>query len=218
MYDGDDSPSVVTEVNASIAIVRFNKPAQRNPLSLSTLETLKKTTSELFAREDIQTIIFTGTADVFASGANIRELKQLDRASALRFSKFGQELFQSIADATQLTIAAINGYCMGGGLDLALACDIRIASRNAVFSHPGGRLGIITGWGGTQRLPRIIGRARALEFFATARRCTSQEAFEMGLISNIGDPVIEEAQKLANTRKEGRNSARLVTEDLASEN
>ena len=82
-----------------------------------------------------------------------------------------------------MTIAAINGYCMGGALDLALACDIRLASANAVFAHPGARLGIITGWGGTQRLPRLIGKARALEFFATARRLSSQEALEIGLIS-----------------------------------
>jgi enoyl-CoA hydratase len=200
---GPDSASVVTEVDGPIAIVRFNRPEQRNPLTITTLDDLKQTTSALFARDEIETVIFTGTDDVFASGANIRELEQLDSESALRFSRFGQELFQSIADATQLTIAAINGYCMGGGLDLALACDIRVASSTAVFSHPGAGLGIITGWGGTQRLPRMIGRARALEFFATARRCTSSEALEMGLVSHIGDPAISEARKLANTREEG---------------
>ena len=82
---------------------------------------------------------------------------------------------------------------MGGALDLALACDIRLASANAVFAHPGARLGIITGWGGTQRLPRLIGKARALEFFATARRLSSQESLEIGLISGICDPVLESA-------------------------
>ena len=187
----EDSPSVVAEVNGSIAILRFNRPAQRNPLSLATLEDLKQTTSVLFPRNDIQAIIFTGTDDVFASGANIRELAQLDAESALRFSKFGQNLLQTIADARQVTIAAINGYCMGGGLDLALACDIRVASTTAIFSHPGARLGIITGWGGTQRLPRTIGRARALEFFATARRYSSAAALQIGLISRVGDPVRE---------------------------
>ena len=80
---------------------------------------------------------------------------------------------------------------MGGALDLALACDIRVASNSAVFSHPGARLGIITGWGGTQRLPRIVGRTRALEFFATARRFSSATAFEMGLVSRVGDPVMD---------------------------
>lgn len=201
-------PSVVTEITGPIAVVRFNRPAQRNPLSLATLEDLKRTTSALFSNSAIQTVIFTGTDDAFASGANIRELEQLDPKSALRFSKFGQELFQSIADATQLTIAAISGYCMGGALDLALACDIRVASSTAVFSHPGARLGIITGWGGTQRLPHVIGRTNALEFMVSARRYTAYDALRIGLITQIGDPVMDAALKLASYKKEGgRTSA-----------
>ncbi len=204
----EDSPLIVTEITGSIAIVRFNRPAQRNPLSVETLQELSRTTSALFPRRDIQTVIFTGTDDVFASGANIRELAQLDSVTALEFSKFGQDLFQTIANARQLTIAAINGYCMGGALDLALSCYIRVASNSAIFSHPGARLGIITGWGGTQRLPRIIGRARALEFFATARRYSSTEALEIGLISDVADPVLDHALELADHKKEGgRESA-----------
>ena len=199
----EDSPSVVSEITDSIAIVRFNRPAQRNPLSGSTLDELRLLISGLFRRDDLQAVIFTGTDDVFASGANIRELAQLDTAAALKFSRLGQDLFQSIADARQVTIAAINGYCMGGALDLALACDVRVASKSASFSHPGARLGIITGWGGTQRLPLIIGRARALEFFATARRYSSASALQMGLISRIGDPLIECALELARPKKEG---------------
>lgn len=88
---------------------------------------------------------------------------------------------------------------MGGAIDLALACDIRLASTKAVFAHPGARLGIITGWGGTQRLPRVIGKARTLEFFATARRVSSQEALETGLITQIHDPVLKSALALAVT-------------------
>ncbi|MGI9066858.1 MAG: enoyl-CoA hydratase/isomerase family protein [Pyrinomonadaceae bacterium] len=170
------SRAIVTEVIGSIAIVRFNRPAKRNPLSISTLQELKNILSTLLPREDIEGMIITGTGDVFASGADIRELVQLNPASALEFSRLGQGLFQALADAKQITIAAINGYCLGGALDLALACDIRVASSAAVFSHPGARLGSITGWGGTQRLPRLIGRARALELFATARRYSSEAA------------------------------------------
>lgn len=186
-----DSRAIVTEVIGSIAIVRFNRSAKRNPLSISTLQELKNMLSALLPRDDLEAIIITGTSDVFASGADIRELAQLNPASALEFSRFGQGLFQTIADAKQITIAAINGYCMGGALDLALACDIRVASSAAVFSHPGARLGIITGWGGTQRLPRLIGRARALELFATAGRYSSEAALDMGLISRVADPVLE---------------------------
>src|SRR6266508_2182477 len=203
----EDSP-VITEVDGCIAVVRFSRPDLRNPLSLATLRELERTTSSLFTCDDIEAVIFTGTDGVFASGANIRELARLDFATALEFSRVGQDLFQTIANASQVTIAAINGYCIGGGLDLALSCDIRIASKSAVFSHPGARLGIITAWGGTQRLPRIIGRARALEFFATARRYTSLEALKMGLVSQLGDPVISQARKLADGKKEGgRESA-----------
>ena len=186
-----DSQTIVTEVIGSIAIIRFSQPAKRNPLSLSTLQELGSSLSALLPCDDIDAIILTGTGDVFASGADIRELTQLNPRSALEFSRFGQDLFQSIADARQITIAAINGYCMGGALDLALSCDIRVASSLAVFSHPGGRLGIITGWGGTQRLPRIIGRGRALELFATAGRYPSEAALEMGLVSRVADPVLE---------------------------
>jgi enoyl-CoA hydratase len=187
----ENSPAILSEVIGSVALLRFNRPAKRNPLSRATLEELKCLLSSLLPRNDIEAIVFTGTEAVFAAGADIQELTQLDPASAFEFSKFGQGLFQSIADARQVTIAAINGYCMGGALDLALACDIRIASRSAVFSHPGGKLGIITGWGGTQRLPRLIGRARALELFATAGKYSSEAALEMGLINRVADPVIE---------------------------
>jgi enoyl-CoA hydratase len=193
----EDPPSVVTEVSDSIAIVRFNRPAERNPLSLATLQELKSTTSALFSRDNVQAVIFTGTDDIFASGANIRELAQLDSEAALKFSKFGQELFQTIADARQLTIAAINGYCMGGALDLALACDLRVASSDAVLAHPGARLGIITGWGGTQRLPRLIRRAAALELYLTARRILADEAFNLGLVTRVSDHPLRTARLIA---------------------
>jgi enoyl-CoA hydratase len=193
----EDSPAIVTTLDGAIAVIRFNNPAQRNPLSLLTLHDLEKLLSELTSNDEIDSLIFTGTADVFASGANIRELARLDSSSALQFSQVGQRVFQIIDDAPQLTIAAINGYCMGGALDLALACDIRVASANAVFAHPGARLGIITGWGGTQRLPRLIGRTRSLELFTTARRVSSEEALSIGLVSSLADPVMESAIAMA---------------------
>lgn len=185
--------AIVTDVSGSTAVIRLNEPAKRNPLSGSTLNRLRDVVSSLTAREDLRVIIFTGSEDVFASGADIRELTQLDPDRAHEFSQFGQNLFKTIADARQVTIAAINGYCMGGGLDLALACDLRIASPQAVFRHPGAGLGIITGWGGTQRLPRLIGRARSLEFLLTTRWLKSTEALRMGLVSSIADDVLATA-------------------------
>ena len=193
----EDSSPIVTTLDGAIAVIRFNRPTQRNPLSISTLNDLESTLLELIPRDDVKALIFTGTAEVFASGANIRELAQLDSISALQFSQLGQRVFQRIADARQLTIAAINGYCMGGAMDLALACDVRVASIDAIFAHPGARLGIITGWGGTQRLPRIIQKGRALELFLTGRRITSAEALEVGLVSNVSDCSLDNAIAIA---------------------
>lgn len=193
----EDSPPIVTKLDGGIAVIRFNRPTQRNPLSISTLHDLENTLLTLIPRVDVKALIFTGTADVFASGANIRELAQLNSISALQFSQLGQRVFQRIADAPQVTIAAINGYCMGGALDLALACDIRVASRSAIFSHPGAKLGIITGWGGTQRLPQVIPKAAALNLFLTARQLNSHEALALGLVMHVVDFPLQEALRIA---------------------
>jgi enoyl-CoA hydratase len=191
--------AVIVEAHSAFAILRINRRAERNSLSVATLKELDAVVSSLIARTDIEAIIFTGTNDVFASGADIRELRALTPQTAREFAAHGQRLFQKIADAKQLSIAAINGYCMGGGLDLALACNLRCASPDAIFAHPGARLGIITGWGGTQRLPRLIGTAKALEMFASAKRVTAREAYEMGLVSQTGEPVLDCAIAMANS-------------------
>ena len=190
-------PVVVVEERDSIAVVRLNRPAERNALTTPLLERLTEIVSALREREDISTIIFTGSAGVFASGADIRELSGLTPEGARVFALCGQRLMRMIAEAGQLTLAAIDGYCMGGGLDLALACDVRCASPGSVFAHPGARLGIITGWGGTQRLPHLIGATQALEMFLTARRFTGEEALELGLVGRLGDPALECALGLA---------------------
>lgn len=190
-------PAITAELSESVAVVRFNRPVERNPLSRATLIELKSILDHISSNPSVKAIIFTGSADVFLSGANIRELIELDPDSALTFSTLGQNIFHAIADSEQITIAAINGYCMGGGLDLALACDIRIASETAVFSHPGARLGIITGWGGTQRLPRLIGKSGALEMILTARRVNAQEALKLGLVTGVNDNPLQEALRIA---------------------
>jgi enoyl-CoA hydratase len=160
---------------------------------------LSDTFDSLLSREDLTAIIFTGSEDFFASGADIRELHELNTESAKAFSELGQELFQRIADARQLTIAALNGYCIGGALDLALACDIRIASRKSVFAHPGTKLGIITGWGGTQRLPRTIGKTAALEMLLTARHVSAADALTFGLVTEITENPAHRALEIART-------------------
>lgn len=181
----------------AVLLVRLSLPTERNPLSIATLKALRAELPKWFASDHIKTIIFTGTDDVFASGANIRELVTLDSTTAREFAELGQRLLNDIAATRQTTIAAINGYCMGGGLDLALACDIRVASADAKFAHPGARLGIITGWGGTQRLPRLIGRTLALEMFLTTRSLGADEALRIGLVDRVADPVVHEALRIA---------------------
>ena len=190
-------PSVLVEERDRLAVIRINRPAQRNSLSVATLGELEQAFAPLTRSDRIKAVIFTGTGDVFASGADIRELRALTPDAAREFAARGQKLFDLIAGARPLTVAAVNGYCMGGGLDLALACRVRVASPRAVFAHPGARLGIITGWGGTQRLPRLVGAPRALEMFLTARRLTSAEALACGLVNHVGTPVLDCALELA---------------------
>lgn len=189
-------PRVVKETRGRSAVIRLDRPAERNPLSVATLVELDAAFSSFSSDSEITSIIFTGAADAFASGADIRELAALTPEAAHDFARRGQSLMRKIAGARQLTVAAVNGYCMGGGLDLALSCDLRVASPGATFAHPGARLGIITGWGGTQRLPRLIGPARALEMFLTARRVSGSEAFELGLVQCLCDPVLDRTLEL----------------------
>jgi enoyl-CoA hydratase len=143
--------------------------------------------------------VITGSERAFAAGAEISELAALGREEGFAFARRGQRAMNAVADSPKRVVAAIRGYCFGGGLDLALACHARIATDDAVFAHPGGALGIITGWGGTQRLPRLIGEARTIEMFITGRRVDAREACEFGLIGEIvsADRLIDTAVKRA---------------------
>lgn len=198
--DASFSPSIILEERGAVAVIRLNRSKERNPLSTHTLERLQNVFAALDSREDVSSIIFTGTGDAFASGANIKELQTLTSNEALEFSRRGQRLFQGVEDARKLTVAAVNGFCMGGGLDLALACRIRVASRTAVFAHPGARLGIITGWGGTLRLPRIVAHAVAFEMFLTGRRLSAKEAFEFGLADYVAESALMKALEIARSQ------------------
>ncbi|MET0624195.1 MAG: enoyl-CoA hydratase/isomerase family protein [Pyrinomonadaceae bacterium] len=195
--DTRPAPVIVEERGGGLAVLRINRPSQRNSLSVATLSSLETAFGSLSAREEVKAVVFTGTGEAFASGADINELRTLTPDTARAFAERGQHLFRQIAGARQLTVAAVNGYCMGGGLDLALACRVRVASPGAVFAHPGARLGIITGWGGTQRLPRLIGAARAFEMFTTTRRINAAEALAIGLVTRLHDDALACAVELA---------------------
>jgi enoyl-CoA hydratase/carnithine racemase len=196
---GDYRQPLETQIIADAFIIRLIRPKERNPLSIETLRLLYLAVDSADSNDKINKIIFTGTDDVFASGANLREIAKVNGATAREFAERGQSLMNKIAASRQTSIAAVNGYCFGGALDLALACDKRIASPNASFCHPGANLGIITGWGGTQRLPRLVGESAALEMFLTAKIVDAAEALRLGLIDGISDDPL--AESLANYRR-----------------
>ncbi|MEJ7624778.1 MAG: enoyl-CoA hydratase/isomerase family protein [Pyrinomonadaceae bacterium] len=181
------SNSIQNETIGTALVIRFCRPEIRNPLSVEVLGELTVILASLGA---IEKVVFTGKDGVFASGANLKEIAAVSPAEAHAFAIRGQKLMKMVSDLTVTTVAAVNGVCFGGALDLAISCDRRVASSDAEFGHPGVGLGIITGWGGTQRLPRLIGEAATLEMFLTAERINAAEALRLGLIDKVcEDPV-----------------------------
>ena len=183
------------ECDGAATILRFCTPALRNPLSIFVINQIEAALDSIAMGVARERLIFTGSDGIFASGADLREIAKLDGGTSRPFAERGQQLMDRIADLPQVTIAAINGPCYGGALDLALACDVRIASPNASFCHPGTGLGIITGWGGTQRLPRLVGQAVAFEMFFTASPINAERAKNTGLIDLIAKDPVEAAMK-----------------------
>ncbi len=178
------SSSLLIDESAADVIIRFNRPEIRSPLSVSVIEELTIVLDDI-ALDRERRVIFTGVGDIFASGADLREIAALKPAEAKEFAVMGQKLMNRIAALPNETVASVNGPCYGGALDLALACKRRFATPNATFCHPGTGLGIITGWGGTQRLPRLIGAANAFEMFFTASAIGAGRALAIGLIDEI---------------------------------
>ena len=140
-----------------------------------------------------QPLVIAGNDKFFSAGADLAEISTLNGPSAYEFSKMGQRLMQLVDEFPAPVFGAISGYCMGGGLDLALACHHRIASPHAVFGHRGAALGLITGWGGTQRLPRLIGKGRALKMFVAAEKITATQGLQIGLVECVADHPMAEA-------------------------
>lgn len=182
------SSAVSLERIENSLVIRFVRPEIRNPLSVEVVEYITSIVEEL--DPSVGRVIFTGTSEVFAAGADLREIDKVSVEEVKEFALRGQRLMNAV-NALPDTVAAINGFCFGGALDLALSCRRRIAVATAEFCHPGVGLGIITGWGGTQRLPRLVGETAALEMFMTARRVSAEDALRIGLIDEVtNDPVM----------------------------
>ena len=200
--------NLTVEIINACAVIRFVRPEIKNPLSIETLDSLKSIFPALESDELITKIIFTGSGDTFASGANLNEIAATSAVKAREFALRGQTLMQAIYRSEKLTVAAIDGFCMGGALDLALSCKRRIASSRSVFAHPGANLGIMTGWSGTQILPRLVGEAIALDMFLTAKRVDAKEARRIGLIDAISANPLKESltRDLSNVSSSNRSA------------
>ena len=184
------------ERKADVAVLRIVSSDGMNKLGMSRIIALHSVIGELRAEAEngsIKRLIITGNDKFFSAGADLSEISQLTAAQAFEFSRAGQALMLAIDQFTVPVIAAIRGYCMGGGMDLALACDYRIGAPNAVFGHRGASLGVMTGWGGTQRLPCLIGKARAMQMFLLAEMVKADEALRIGLVDAIVDDPITHA-------------------------
>jgi enoyl-CoA hydratase len=185
-----DFSTLVLEVKDRIAIVTINRPEKLNALNAAAKRELHDLFVALRQDPSVDVVIITGGGEkAFVAGTDIKELTELDRESGEDFSRRGQEVFDVIEQLGKPVIAAVNGYALGGGCELALACHIRIASEKARFGQPEVTLGIIPGYGGTQRLARLIGRGRALEMILTAAQVDAAEALRIGLVNKVVPPA-----------------------------
>ncbi|HXZ29092.1 MAG TPA: enoyl-CoA hydratase-related protein [Terriglobales bacterium] len=181
----------VIEDRRGVRILRLHSADGTNRLTAAAVMSLTNAIRSLAAEP--RPLILTGNHKFFSAGADLVEIAALTGAAAFAFARMGQELMSVVDRFPAPVIAAVCGYCMGGGLDLALACDYRIAHPHAVFGHRGAALGLITGWGGTQRLPRLVGKGRALEMLVAAEKVTASQAQRIGLVEQIADDPVAAA-------------------------
>lgn len=192
--------SIDYEVNQQIATITINNPDRLNALDEEHLEGLLHAFRNAGTDASVRAIVLTGVGEkAFVAGANIKRMSTMSAAAAMRFARLGHAVSSAIERAPQPVIAAISGFALGGGCELALACDIRIASTTAIFAQPEVGLGIPPGWGGTQRMPRLVGKGIASELVFTGRRVKADEALRIGLVNMVCEPgeVLERAEETA---------------------
>lgn len=169
-----------------LLILTFSRPEALNALNVETLHALERAVDKIYKDASIRGAILTGDGDKsFIAGADIREIARLDKTQAQELSEYGQGLFRRIEDCSKPMLAAINGFALGGGCELAMACHIRIAVENAKLGLPEVNLGVIPGYGGTQRLTRLVGPGRALELILTGEMIDAMEARRIGLVNHV---------------------------------
>jgi len=191
--------SVLYEVKGNIAIITINRPEALNALNSDVLIELGKAVENAENDQDVYVVVLTGAGRAFVAGADIAQMKELTAVEGKAFSEYGNSVFLKIEKMSKPVIAAINGFALGGGCELCLACDIRIASEKAKFGQPETGLGITPGFGGTQRLPRIVGLSKAKELIFTAEIINAQEALRIGLVSQVvpGEELMNTTMEMA---------------------
>lgn len=193
--------NLLFEKQEGIGIITVNRPKALNALNRATLVEIDSLFEVLGKDEEIKAIIITGSGDkAFVAGADITEMQQMTGVEGRAWGKLAQAVFHKIENFPRPVLAAVNGYALGGGCELAMACDIRIASEKAKFGQPEVSLGITPGFGGTQRLPRLIGRGRAKELLFTGDMIDAEEAYRIGLVNKIAahQNLVETAKEMAN--------------------
>ncbi|HEY6884730.1 MAG TPA: enoyl-CoA hydratase-related protein [Nitrososphaeraceae archaeon] len=205
--------------NDNIAIIKINRPEVLNALNKQVMSELSKAIDVVAGDDKIQVLIITGTGErSFCAGADIRYVVNIDPIEAERYATFIHNLLNKIENLEKPVIAAINGYALGGGCELALACDIRIASSNAKIGQTEVTVGIPPGWGGTQRLSRIVGPAKTKELIYTGKMITAEEAEEIGLVNRVVSLISEEEQQHQQKEKQRtRELAKILNKKLMDE-
>ena len=192
--------NIIVEVENEIAVVTISREKSLNALNSETLAELKECFENIAARKDVRVLILTGAGKkAFVAGADISEMVNATPAEGRRMGMLAKEAFMLLETMPQVTIAAVNGYALGGGCEISMACDIRIASDNAKFGQPEVGLGILPGFGGTQRLARLVGKGRAKEIIFTCDQIDAQEAYRIGLANKVvpQDELLDTCKSMA---------------------
>lgn len=192
---------VLLEKKGKVAYITVDRPAFRNALSVPIVEYMDTLVDKVIKDKDIHCLVLAGGGEkAFIAGADIAQLVKMTPEESRYSIEVGHKLFSKIENLSIPTIAAINGYCLGGGLEIAMCCDMRVCSANAKFGQPEINIGMIPGWGATLRLPRLIGESRAKKLILTGKMITSNEAYSYGLVTDVYETVAsmrEEVQKMA---------------------
>jgi len=190
---------LLVDVADRIATLTLNRPDKLNALNDATMEELGHAIDALRAQHDVAGIVITGAGRAFVAGADIAELRAKSSDEAYALARRGQAVFRRVETSPKPVIAAVNGFALGGGCELALSCHIRIASESAKFGQPEVKLGITPGYGGTQRLARLVGRGRAMQLLLTGEMIDAQEAFRLGLVNRVvpaAESVVDAARAM----------------------